>query len=190
MNIAKRIQKLSDLLQKMKSDTVLIETIEHVARISAGVFHSGGRMLLCGNGGSAADAQHIAAELSGRFKMERQPLDAEALHVNTSYLTAVSNDYGYDVVYERLIMAKGREGDVLIAISTSGNSENIIRAIDAARGKNMIVVGMTGASGGKMKEMCDYLISVPSNDTPFVQEMHILVGHVLCEMIEKLITTE
>ncbi len=188
MNIAKRIQKLSDLLQKMQSDEKLTETIEHIARVSAGVFHQGGRMLLCGNGGSAADAQHIAAELSGRFKMERQPLDAEALHVNTSYLTAVANDYGYDVVYERLVWAKGREGDILIAISTSGNSENILRAIEAARGKNMIVVGMTGSRGGKMKEMCDYLIRVPSNDTPYVQEMHILVGHILCEMIENLIT--
>ncbi len=186
MQIKKRIEQSSVLLNKLHSDEKLIQIIEDVIRAAAGVFHQGGRMLLCGNGGSAADAQHIAAELSGRFKTDRPPLDAEALHVNTSYLTAVANDYGFDVVYERLVQAKGREGDMLIAISTSGNSENIIKAMIAAREKNMIVVAMTGKSGGKMKDFCDFLINVPSDDTPFVQEMHIIVGHILCGEIEKL----
>jgi D-sedoheptulose 7-phosphate isomerase len=184
MNIKERIAQSVQVLQQLMSNEILTDTIEDVAKAASGVFYSGGRMLLCGNGGSAADAQHIAAELSGRFKIDREPLDAEALHVNTSYLTAVANDYGYDVVYERLVKAKGREGDMLIAISTSGNSENIIRAIDAAREKNMIIVGMTGHLGGKMADICDFLINVPSDDTPFIQEMHILVGHILCEYIE------
>lgn len=188
MDIKKRIQELIDALEVLKADEVLTDKIRSVAMAAAGVFHQGGRMLLCGNGGSAADAQHIAAELSGRFKIDREPLDAEALHVNTSYLTAVANDYGYDVVFERLVRAKGREGDILIALSTSGNSENIIRAVNAAREKNMIIVGMTGKSGGKMKDLCDYLINVSSDDTPLIQELHIMIGHLLCEQIELLVT--
>jgi len=184
MDISKKIQELSDALQALQSNQVLIDTIEDVIRAAAGVFHRQGRLLLCGNGGSAADAQHIAAELSGRFKIDRQALDAEALHVNTSYLTAVANDYGFDIVYERLVQAKGREGDMLIALSTSGNSQNIINAIHAAREKNMIIVGMTGQNGGKMKDICDFLLNVPSDDTPLIQEMHILIGHILCEHIE------
>jgi len=189
-NIEDRIEQSVELLKRMQTDQMLLETIEDVARIAAGVLHNGGRLLFCGNGGSAADAQHIAAELSGRFKMNRQPFDAEALHVNTSYMTAVANDYGFDVVYERLVQAKGREGDMLVAISTSGNSENIARAIIAAREKNMIVVGLTGQSGGKIAEMCDFLMNVPSVDTPLIQEMHILIGHILCERIEILNTVE
>jgi len=185
MQIQERIAQSVQVLNNLMNDLPLIKTIEDVGRAAVGVFHCGGRLLLCGNGGSAADAQHIAAELSGRFKLDREPLDAEALHVNTSYLTAVANDYGFDVVYERLVRAKGREGDMLIAISTSGNSENIVRAIDAAREKNMIIVGMTGQKGGKMVDLCDFLINVPSDDTPFIQEMHILVGHILCEFIER-----
>ncbi len=184
MKIQERITQSVEVLQKLRNDLSLHETIEDVARIASGVFFNGGRMLLCGNGGSAADAQHIAAELSGRYKMDREPIDAEALHVNSSYLTAVANDYGYDVVYERLLRAKGREGDMLLAISTSGNSENIIRAIQAGREKNMIIVGMTGQNGGKMKDLCDYIICIPSEETPVIQEMHILIGHILCEMIE------
>jgi D-sedoheptulose 7-phosphate isomerase len=184
MNIQPKIKELSDALHTLQSDQKLIETIEDVIRAASGVFHRQGRLLLCGNGGSAADAQHIAAELSGRYKIDRHPLDAEALHVNTSYLTAVANDYGFDVVYERLVQAKGREGDMLIALSTSGNSQNIINAIHAARDINMIIVGMTGNNGGEMKDICDFLINVPSNDTPLIQEMHIMIGHILCEHIE------
>ena len=145
----------------------------------------GGKLMLCGNGGSAADAQHISAELSGRYKLDRKPLFAEALHVNTSYMTAVANDYSYDEVYSRMVEAAGRKGDVLVAISTSGNSSNILRAIEKARSIGMQVVGMTGQSGGAMKENCDILLNAPSSNTPRIQECHILMGHIICELTEK-----
>ena len=144
----------------------------------------GGKVLFCGNGGSAADAQHLAAELSGRFYVDRDPLPAEALHVNTSYLTAVANDYSYDEVYARMVKGMGRKGDVLVAISTSGNSSNILRAIEEARIRGMVVIGMTGDTGGKMAAVCDHLLNVPSSDTPRIQEVHILLGHILCELTE------
>lgn len=144
----------------------------------------GGRVLFCGNGGSAADAQHLAAELCGRFSRDRPPLDGEALHVNTSYITAVANDYGYEFVYERLLRARGRRGDVLIALSTSGNSANVVRAMHAAREMGIVTIGLTGANPGKMGDVSDYLVCVPSNITPRIQELHILVGHVLCQIVE------
>lgn len=147
-------------------------------------FEQGGKILFCGNGGSAADAQHLAAELSGRYFMDREPLPAEALHVNTSYLTAVANDYSYDEVYARMIRAIGKAGDILIALSTSGNSPNIIRAIEDAKARNMKVIGFTGALGGKMADLCDLLIKIPSTSTPRIQECHIMVGHILCEITE------
>jgi len=145
------------------------------------------KYFFCGNGGSAADAQHIAAELSGRFYFDREPLFAEALHVNTSYLTAVANDYSYDEVFSRLVKAKGRAGDILIGISTSGNSKNVIKAIEVANEIGMISVGMTGKTGGKMKDICKYLINVPSTDTPRIQEGHIMIGHIICEIVEKVL---
>ncbi|HCL56745.1 MAG TPA: phosphoheptose isomerase, partial [Spirochaetia bacterium] len=143
------------------------------------------KILFCGNGGSAADAQHLAAEFSGRFYIDREPLDAEALHCNTSYLTAVANDYSYDEIYSRLVKAKGQKGDVLVGLSTSGNSKNIIKAIETANQIGMITVGFTGESGGKMKDICQYLINVPSNDTPRIQEAHMMIGHIICELVEK-----
>lgn len=139
----------------------------------------------CGNGGSAGDAQHIAAELSGRFYFDRPPLDAEALHVNSSYLTAVANDYGYDVVYERMVEAQGKKGDVLVGLSTSGNSENVLRAMKKAKELGMLTVAFTGEGGGKMAEFADFLIDVPSTDTPRIQEVHILIGHIICEIVEE-----
>lgn len=142
------------------------------------------KILFCGNGGSAADAQHLAAELSGRFYRDRKPLYAEALHVNTSYLTAVANDFGYAHVYSRLVEAKGRSGDVLVCLSTSGNSANIIEAARTARARRMVVIGLTGQSGGRLREHCDILINVPSEDTPRIQESHVLIGHILCELVE------
>ncbi|HNH34120.1 MAG TPA: D-sedoheptulose 7-phosphate isomerase, partial [bacterium] len=166
-------------------DEVLIANIEKVTDIIISAFRSGHRLYLCGNGGSAADAQHIAAELSGRFYYDRKPLYAEALHVNSSYVTAVANDYGYDVVYERMVDAAGQAGDVLIGISTSGNSPNVVKALQKAKVLNMHTVGMTGANGGVMKGICDILINIPSKDTPRIQECHILVGHILCELIEQ-----
>ena len=148
-------------------------------------FKNGKKVLFCGNGGSAADAQHLAAEFSGRYYFDRPPLYAEALHVNSSYMTAVGNDYGYDEVYARLLRAMGTDGDVLVAMSTSGNSANVLNAIKVAREKNMLVIGMTGMEGGKMATLCDILLNVPSKDTPRIQECHMLLGHIVCEIVEK-----
>ncbi|MCB0834046.1 MAG: SIS domain-containing protein, partial [Bacteroidetes bacterium] len=132
-----------------------------------------------------ADAQHIAAELSGRFYLDRKPLFAEALHVNSSFLTAVANDYGFEDVFARMVEAAGRKGDVLVGLSTSGNSENIIRAVEKANQLGMTTIGLTGEGGGKMKSICAHLIDVPSKDTPRIQECHILIGHIICELVEK-----
>jgi D-sedoheptulose 7-phosphate isomerase len=145
----------------------------------------GGQLLIAGNGGSAADAQHIAAELTGRFLRDRQPLRAIALHVNTSALTAIGNDYGFEHVFARELSAHARSGDVLLAISTSGNSRNILHAIEAARQSNVIVIGMTGESGGQIRTACDLCLCVPSKSTARIQEMHITIGHAICELLEK-----
>jgi D-sedoheptulose 7-phosphate isomerase len=166
------------------ADAQLLEKIKQAAERLTCCFQNGGKVLFCGNGGSAADAQHIAAELSGRFYTDRRPLYAEALHVNTSYLTAVANDYGYEMVYARMVQAAGRPGDVLVALSTSGNSPNILKAIEVAHQQGMTVIGMTGQTGGKMAETCDILLNLPSTDTPRIQEAHILVGHILCQVVE------
>ncbi|MBK6949331.1 MAG: D-sedoheptulose 7-phosphate isomerase [Haliscomenobacter sp.] len=171
--------------QRLLEDEALVGRLQEVAEACIACFKADGKLLFCGNGGSAADAQHLSAELSGRFYKDRAPLFAEALHVNTSFLTAVANDYSYDEVYARMVRAAGRPGDVLFAISTSGNSGNILRAVEAAKAQGMLVVGMTGASGGKMREACDYLLNVPSTVTPRIQESHILMGHILCELIEE-----
>jgi len=169
---------------KLLQDNHLLQTIEQVTALCIDAFRQDRKLLFCGNGGSAADAQHLAAELSGRFYFDRAPLFAEALHVNSSFVTAVANDYSYEEVYARMVRAAGRGGDVLFAMSTSGNSPNILKAIEAAKGCGMTVVGMTGESGGKMRERCDYLLNMPSSDTPRIQECHMLVGHTICELIE------
>lgn len=165
-------------------DEHLLQTITLVSQLITKSLETGHKLLFCGNGGSASDAQHLAAEFSGRFYKDRTPLYAEALHCNTSYLTAVGNDYGFDHVYARAVKAMGKQNDVLVAISTSGNSENILQAMKAAKEKKMIVVAMTGLSGGKMKSACDYLLNMPSTDTPRIQEAHITVGHIICEIVE------
>jgi len=181
----------SILLESMKvkenilENKELLSIISKVAQEIINAFKMDKKVLLCGNGGSAADAQHIVAELSGKFYIDREPLFAEALHVNTSYLTAVANDYSYDEVFSRLVKAKGRPGDILIGISTSGNSKNVIKAIESANEIGMITVGMTGKGGGKMKGICKYLIAVPSQDTPRIQEAHITIGHIICEIVER-----
>lgn len=185
MNIEHCINESIEVKKRMIENADLIDTIGKISLKAAEILKNKGRILLCGNGGSAADAQHIAAELSGRFAFDREPLDAEALHVNTSYLTAVANDYSYNEVYARLVKAKGRAGDMLVAISTSGNSQNIISAVETAKAMGMLTVGLTGESGGKMKDMVDYLVNVPSNATPRIQEAHILVGHIFCQAIEE-----
>jgi D-sedoheptulose 7-phosphate isomerase len=170
--------------QAALADEDLLARVQQVVDTMVAAFRNDKKVLFCGNGGSAADAQHIAAELSGKFYRHRDPLFAEALHVNTSYITAVANDYSYDEVYSRLVKAKGREGDVLVAISTSGNSGNVIQAMQEANTRGMKVVAMTGQTGGKMASLCDILLNVPSNDTPRIQEVHILLGHIICELVE------
>jgi D-sedoheptulose 7-phosphate isomerase len=166
-------------------DDILQEKIQKIAIKSIAAFKDDKKMLLCGNGGSASDAQHIAAELSGRFYADRPPLYAEALHVNSSYMTAVANDYGYEATYARMVEAAGRTGDILVGISTSGNSPNVVRAIQKAKEIGMLTVGFTGKDGGKMKDICDIMIYVPSVDTPRIQEAHILIGHIICQLIEE-----
>jgi D-sedoheptulose 7-phosphate isomerase len=173
-----------DVKKQILADAAMIDTIGKVVEVVTLAFQSGKKVLFCGNGGSAADAQHLAAEFSGRFYKDRKALPSEALHCNTSYLTAVANDYSYDVIYSRLVEGICEEGDVLIGLSTSGNSKNILNAFAAARDQKVITVGFTGASGGKMKEAGDYLINVPSADTPRIQESHILIGHIICELVE------
>jgi D-sedoheptulose 7-phosphate isomerase len=183
--IAHILQDSINTKNKIVEDKILINTIAEVADVITKCFKDDNKLLLCGNGGSAADAQHLAAEFSGRFYHDREPLFAEALHVNTSYLTAVANDYSYNEVYSRLVKAKGRKGDVLIGISTSGNSQNIINAFQVAKERQMITIGFTGESGGKMKELSDFLINIPSTDTPRIQEAHITVGHIICQLVEE-----
>jgi D-sedoheptulose 7-phosphate isomerase len=184
-NIINRIEQSIAVKKQIIDDNVLLNNIEKATNSIINAYRNNKKVLLCGNGGSAADAQHVAAEFSGRFYFDRQPLPAEALHVNTSFLTAVGNDYSFDIVYSRMIEASGNEGDILIAFSTSGNSPNIINAIETAKSKGMIVIGFTGATGGKMKDLCDYLLNVPSTDTPRIQESHITVAHIICEFVEK-----
>ncbi len=184
-------QKIRDIMQasidtkvRLLNDPVLMATIEEVTIVITKAFANGNKVLFCGNGGSAADAQHLAAEFSGRFYTDRDPLPSEALHCNSSYMTAVANDYGYDVVYSRMIKGMGKPGDVLVGLSTSGNSVNIIKAMEEAKKIGMINVVLSGEGGGKLRTMCDYLINVPSNDTPRIQESHIMVGHIICELVE------
>jgi len=159
--------------------------IQQIVAESVTAFQSNKKMLFCGNGGSASDAQHIAAELSGRFYLDRPPLYAEALHVNSSFMTAVANDYGYEATYARMVEAAGKKGDVLVGISTSGNSLNVVKAIQKANELGMITVGFTGKNGGAMQDICDIMICTPTDDTPRVQEAHILVGHIICQLIEQ-----
>lgn len=182
--IKKIIQESIELKNEILKENSLLIDITKSVKLITDALNDGKKILFCGNGGSAADAQHLAAEFSGRFYKDRKALPAEALHCNTSYLTAVGNDYGYEFVYSRLLDGIGQSGDILIGISTSGNSLNIINAFKIAKKKEINVIAFTGKSGGKMKNYSDILINVPSSDTPRIQEAHILIGHVICEMVE------
>ena len=183
--IAESISDSIAVKQQILDNQDFINHIEAAAEMMVAALRAGGRIHFCGNGGSAADAQHLAAELSGRFYYDRPPLNAEALHCNGSYLTAVANDYSYDEVYARLLRGTARRGDVLVGISTSGNSANILRAFEAARELGVQTIALTGESGGRMKSLADMLLNVPSNDTPRIQECHILIGHIICELVER-----
>jgi D-sedoheptulose 7-phosphate isomerase len=185
------IDKIKDIIgasiatkQQVLQDPVLLSTIEKVVETITLAFRKGNRVYFCGNGGSAADAQHLAAEFSGRFYTDRKALPAEALHCNTSYLTAVANDYGYDSVYSRIIDGIGQPGDVLVGLSTSGNSANIVKAFEVARELNMVTVAFTGITGGQLRPLSNYLVNIPSADTPRIQESHIMIGHIICQLVE------
>jgi len=170
--------------QALLADTAFMERIDAAAQLMIKSLQNGGKVHFCGNGGSAADAQHLAAELSGRFYFDRPPLNAEALHCNTSYLTAVGNDYGYEHVFSRLLRGTAKRGDVLVGISTSGNSKNILQAYETAKEMGIVIISLTGETGGVMKDFSDILLNVPSTDTPRIQESHIMIGHIICEIVE------
>jgi D-sedoheptulose 7-phosphate isomerase len=182
--IKSKIKASADLKTSLLNNEEILNSINSVVTEIINCYKKDGKVLWAGNGGSAADAQHLSAELSGRFYYDRPPLFSEALHVNTSYTTAVANDYSYDIIYARLVRAMGRKGDILIGLSTSGNSENVVKAIEAANQLGMITVGFTGETGGKMAGLCKYLINIPSKDTPRIQECHMVIGHTICELVE------
>jgi len=183
--IAQSIEASIRVKQQICNDVDFLLRIERAVEMMVHSLCNGGKIHFCGNGGSASDAQHLAAELSGRFYLDRPALNAEALHCNSSYLTAVANDYGYDEVYARLLQGTARKGDVLVGISTSGNSSNILKAYAVAQNMGVHIISMTGETGGKMKDYSEILLNVPSMDTPKIQESHIMIGHIMCELIEK-----
>ena len=183
--IKEQITASYETKQKVLADETLVGLIAEVAQKCVEVYRNDKKTLLAGNGGSAADAQHIAAELVGRYGFDRPSISSIALTTDTSNLTAIGNDYGYDKVFSRQLEGVGSEGDLFIGISTSGNSQNIINAFESAKAKGIITVALVGRDGGKMGAMADYALVVPSNDTPRIQESHILIGHILCDIIEK-----
>jgi D-sedoheptulose 7-phosphate isomerase len=184
-NIKDLITASINVKEQLLADDSLMAAVQQAIDLVTTAFRNGNKVLFCGNGGSAADAQHLAAEFSGRFYKDRPALPAEALHCNTSYLTAVANDYSYDVIYSRLIDGIGVPGDVVIGLSTSGNSANIVKAFEVAKNKSIHTIAFTGTTGGTMKAWSDILINVPSTDTPRIQESHILLGHIICQLVEE-----
>ena len=182
--IKERLEQHQEVIRLIQENEALQNVIKDAVEAIYTCFKYGGKVYFCGNGGSAADAQHLAAEFSGKFYIDRDVLPSEALHCNTSYMTAVANDYSYDIIYSRLISGLGKAGDVLVGLSTSGNSKNIVNAFAVCKEKGLITIGMTGSKGGAMRETSDLLINIPSLDTPRIQEAHITVGHIICELVE------
>ena len=185
MSVKRALSDSIELKRKILGDMQLTTQIDDLAHHMTVSLKKGGKVYFCGNGGSAADAQHLAAELSGRYYYDRPPLAAEALHVNSSYLTAVANDYSYDEIYARLFQAFGRPHDVLIGFSTSGNSKNVIRAFEEAKKQGVYTVAFTGETGGEMDGLVDMIFKIPSTDTPRIQECHMILGHSFCEIVEQ-----
>ena len=182
--VAERLREHIAVATDMLRDQSYSQTVARVAEVITKAFQAGNKLILFGNGGSAADAQHLAAEMTGRYLKERAALPAISLTANTSALTAIGNDYSFEMVFARQIEALGVAGDVAIGISTSGNSQNVIRAIEVARKKGITAVALTGLNGGKLKSVADYCLTVPSTETPRIQEAHILIGHIICELVE------
>lgn len=178
------LNEAGKILRELENSANFPGVVEMICKELITCFRSGNKVMFCGNGGSAAEAQHLAAELSGRFYLDRQPLPAEALHVNSSYITAVANDYSFGKIYSRYIAGTGRKGDVLIGLSTSGNSENIVEAFHSAREKGIITVALTGKTGGLLTHLSDFIITIPSENVPRIQELHLIVGHIICEKVE------
>lgn len=183
--INKQIQHSYEVKKDILADHTLTELIREVALKTTEVYQRGNKTLLAGNGGSAADAQHIAGEFVSRFYFDRPGLASIALTTDTSVMTAIGNDYGFEQLYARQVQANGVKGDMFIGISTSGNSKNILKALYTCREKGIITVGLTGVSGGSMSELCDYCIKVPSDEVPRIQESHILIGHIICAVVEE-----
>jgi len=183
--IKKQIKDSKDVKEKILNDEKLLSLIEEVGQKAVEVYKNGNKTLIAGNGGSAADAQHIAGEFVSKFYFDRPGIPSIALTTDTSILTAIGNDYGYEKLFSRQIEANGKKGDMFIGISTSGNSQNVIEGIKTAKKMSIITVGLTGESGGKMKDLCDYCICVPSKETPRIQESHILIGHIICSIVEE-----
>jgi D-sedoheptulose 7-phosphate isomerase len=176
--------------QRLLQDSAMVSMLAEISRIIVGALQEGNKILLCGNGGSAADAQHFAAEFVGRFAFDRPALPALALSVNTSCVTAIGNDYGFDLVFSRQIEALARKGDIVIGISTSGNSVNVLRGMSTSRRLGLRTVGLTGCTGGKLKDEVDFCLCAPSDQTPRIQECHILMGHIISELVEQTIFYE
>lgn len=185
--ILAQMNEAARVMSSMHRDSALVANLESAANACIVCLKSGGKVLLAGNGGSAADAQHIAGEFVSRFLFDRPGLPAIALTTDTSILTAIGNDYGYEKLFARQVQALGNKGDVFIAYSTSGKSPNILRAFEEARANGLVCVGLTGNRGGPMRDLCDYLLEVPSADTPKIQEGHLVLGHILCGLVEKAI---
>lgn len=185
--VTTEINKSADILGKMLADPVLLDTVEAIAGAIISAFRCGNKVLLAGNGGSAADAQHLAGEFVSRFAFDRPGLQAFALTTDTSVMTAIGNDYGYEELFARQIQAAGNPGDVFLGISTSGRSPNILAALRESKRKGLSTVGFTGQTGGEMPALSDYCIRIPSNETPKIQEGHILIGHIICGLVEKTI---
>jgi D-sedoheptulose 7-phosphate isomerase len=183
--VIEEFQASAAVKQRMLDDSRFMQQVTDMGQLLIDCYEAGHKLMIAGNGGSAADAQHIAAEFVSRFNFDRPGLPALALTTDTSILTAVGNDYGYEQVFRRQIEANGVGGDVFLGISTSGNSPNILRALEAARSKGITTFGLTGRAGGKMLELCDHCLCVPSEETPRIQEAHILIGHTLCAMVEQ-----
>ena len=183
--IRKLLQDSIDVKQTILADHAMLSAIADVAQRCVDTLRSGNKLLLAGNGGSASDAQHIAAELVGRFEVDRKGLPAIALTTNASQLTAISNDYGYEAVFSRQVQAFGAKGDLFIGLSTSGNSANVVAAAEVAKAQGLTIVGMTGKSGGKLEALCDACLKIPSTNTARIQEAHITVGHIVCAQIER-----
>ena len=178
-------EQILGIADNFRALAALSGDIETVARVCTDTLRAGNKIMFCGNGGSAADSQHLAAELVGRYKLNRPAMNALALTVDTSILTAVGNDYGYETVFSRQLQGLGRSGDLLVGLSTSGNSQNIVLAMELARRMGVRTVALTGQGGGEMKTVADFCIAVPSDATNNIQEMHIAVGHLVCELVEQ-----